>query len=153
MRLVLLRHADAEDKDARADFDRRLTQKGRAQATAIGQALAKAGVLPEAVLSSPATRALETAVLAAAPLGWPIDRIVTEKRLYPGGPAEVVQAARQHAAGKLCIVVVGHNPGLREAVQAICGAEAEWSLPKASAAIVETDAELQGGRFVERLDA
>ena len=63
MRLLLLRHGDAEDGDGDDDA-RRLTPKGERQAVAAGWALAALGVEIDACLSSPRVRAAETARLA-----------------------------------------------------------------------------------------
>ena len=65
----LLRHADAEDPDGRPDAERPLTEKGRAQARAAGEALAALGVPLDACLASPRVRARDTALLACEPLG------------------------------------------------------------------------------------
>jgi phosphohistidine phosphatase len=62
--LWLLRHADAEPHGTRSDPERRLTERGERQARVAGRALARMGVVFEAVLSSPKERALRTAGLA-----------------------------------------------------------------------------------------
>jgi phosphohistidine phosphatase len=70
--IYLLRHGDAEPGDG-DDAARRLTGKGERQAKAAGKALAALGVSVDACLSSPKTRALDTARLAAEPLGVEVE--------------------------------------------------------------------------------
>jgi phosphohistidine phosphatase len=109
----LLRHGDAKD-EARDDASRALTAKGKRQAEAAGLALAALGVRPEACLTSPKLRAVETARIGCEPLGLEI----TESEALRGGdfdPAEV-------AAGRGEVLLVGHEPDLSRAVQATTGA-------------------------------
>lgn len=133
--LVLLRHAEAEPKDARADFDRRLTDAGRQQAVRVGEALAREGIRPDRIVSSPANRALETAVLAAPALGYDIQHIATEASVYEAGAVGLLEVVRRHAKGVSCLVLVGHNPGLRELGIALDSLQESWSLPKGHAAV------------------
>ncbi len=64
--LWLLRHAEAEPHGTRADAERRLTARGERQAQTAGVALARLGVQFDAILSSPKSRARQTAEIAAA---------------------------------------------------------------------------------------
>ena len=73
--LVLLRHAEAADKEAgRPDAQRELTKKGEKQAERIGRLLAHRGLHPDLVVTSPASRAAQTSAIACAALGVPTDR-------------------------------------------------------------------------------
>jgi phosphohistidine phosphatase len=112
-RLILFRHARTE---ARApdgeDIDRVLTERGRADARLVGAALAGAGLAPDLVLVSPATRARETWDLAAPQFRHP--RVEVREGLYDA-TAQEVQAELAHGAdGFGCVMVVGHNPSLHE---------------------------------------
>ena len=60
MLLCLLRHAEAEMLAAN-DHSRRLTPKGEEQAERVGKFCRKQGIEPAVILSSPVTRALQTA--------------------------------------------------------------------------------------------
>jgi phosphohistidine phosphatase len=100
MRLVLVRHAEAAPGSP--DELRRLTDDGRAQARALGERLRGEGISPNAVLSSPLVRALETA--EALGLGEP----EADERLAPGMTTEAVQAVVAERGGT--VVVVGHQP-------------------------------------------
>ena len=67
MTLYLLRHAEAE-LEAPSDSARRLTTKGEEQAGRTGGFCRKHGLEPDVILSSPVTRALQTAKIVAKSL-------------------------------------------------------------------------------------
>jgi phosphohistidine phosphatase len=108
-RLILLRHAKAERQaPSGEDFDRPLSPEGRRDAAAAGEALARAGLIPDLALVSAATRTRETFQAAAASL--PDVRLEPRRDLYDA-PA----AALRHAAGEAdgeTVLVVAHNPGV-----------------------------------------
>ena len=110
--LWLLRHADAAD--GHPDETRPLTPRGFEQARLAGLALAQLGVKPQLCLSSPKRRAAETARTACAPLG-------VEVRL-DAALAACAYDPEQLAAGLHDVILVGHNPAISAAVQALTGA-------------------------------
>ena len=103
MRLLLIRHADAEAGDP--DELRRLSPEGREQARALGKRLAAAGVRADAVLTSPLLRARETGEALA-------DAVVCASEpsdaLAPGATAAGVRSAVE-GRGET-VIVVGHQP-------------------------------------------
>jgi phosphohistidine phosphatase len=110
----LLRHGEAEDGSP--DAERKLTEKGERQSRAAGQALKLLGVSMDACLSSPKTRAADTARLACEALG-------VEAQLEPklaGGPFD----ADELAAGLGDeVLLVGHDPDFSAAVHTLTGAQ------------------------------
>jgi phosphohistidine phosphatase len=108
-RLILLRHAEAEQNGAGGDVHRALTARGHADARAAGQALAARGFVPGLALVSSARRAVETWE-AAAP-AFPAARMRLEARLYNDSAEGLFAAAR--AAGADAVLLVAHNPGLQ----------------------------------------
>jgi phosphohistidine phosphatase len=124
--IYLLRHGDAEPGDG-DDGARRLTGKGERQAKAAGKALAALGVSVDACLSSPKTRALDTARLAAEPLGVEVE----ESEELRGGDFDPLELA----AGRGDVLLVGHEPDFSNAVSAITGAKLK--LRKGGIAAVE----------------
>ena len=68
-RLFLIRHAKAEPAVGRDDYERRLTERGRADARRVAAALAARKMLPDVLVHSGAARAKETAEIFAAE--WP----------------------------------------------------------------------------------
>ena len=71
--LVLVRHAEAEDRAAGTpDPERALVAAGRRSARATGRGLAALKIAPGCVVTSPYPRAYETAELIAHELGAPL---------------------------------------------------------------------------------
>jgi phosphohistidine phosphatase len=116
VRLFLVRHAEAEPGEP--DDLRTLTSHGRWQAKELGRRLAKHGIHPDAVLSSPLLRARQTADAIAAPAD-----VVAEpdERLAPGATPDAVRAV---VAGRGdTVVVVGHQPDCGQIAAAISGGD------------------------------
>ncbi len=103
MRVYLVRHAKADSGEP--DDLRALNDKGREQARELGERLAREGVRPDAVLTSPLLRARETANAIAKATG---SRAEPDPRLAPGATADDLRDA---VAGRgETVIVVGHQP-------------------------------------------
>lgn len=111
--IYLLRHGDAE-KGGGEDAARRLTPKGERQARNAGRALAVLGAELDACLTSPKARAADTARLACAELG--LEPEISEDLV--GGSFD----ARDLAAGRSEVILVGHEPDLSGEVGRLTGA-------------------------------
>lgn len=112
----LLRHGDASD-DAPDDASRPLTEKGRRQSRAAGEALAALGVEIDACLTSPKLRARETARIACEALGVEVE----ETDVLRGGDFD----PHDLAAGRGEVLLVGHEPDFSRAIAAATGARVE----------------------------
>lgn len=121
--LLILRHAEAGWSDARpTDFDRPLTAKGRAAAARVGQWLHDQALLPELVISSPATRTRQTLDTVVA--RWSVaPEIVWDDRMYSADSGELVQILGALPREALRVLVIGHNPGLSVLLRRLAGAE------------------------------
>jgi phosphohistidine phosphatase len=103
MRLLLIRHADA--LAGMPDELRPLSAEGRAAARALGTRLAREGIRPGAILTSPLLRARETGDALAAALGCAAE---PTEALAPGATVEGVRTA---VAGRgETVIAVGHQP-------------------------------------------
>jgi phosphohistidine phosphatase len=117
MRLLLLRHAKAERPEGgMLDHQRRLADRGRADAATIGAYLALHGLAPDLALVSTALRARETwedvaSALAAAP------PVTYEDRLYNAPVPAILTLLGDVAPSIRTLLVIGHNPGLHEAAR------------------------------------
>jgi phosphohistidine phosphatase len=115
--LILVRHAKSSWKDASlADRDRPLNKRGKRDAPEMGRRLAARGAEPDLIVSSPAARALATARIIAEAVGYPVDAIREDERLYLASPAELLEAIRDLDDGYDRVFLFGHNPGLTELV-------------------------------------
>jgi len=135
--LYFLRHGQAGDREEWQgdDAKRPLTADGkkRMQREATG---IKALKLPlTLILSSPLTRARQTAAIVAEVLGVPL---TDDERLVPGfGPAAlrgILQAHRKAAA----LMLVGHEPDFSETVSQLTGGS-RVIMKKGGLAAVELD--------------
>ncbi len=111
--LLLVRHAKSSwDDPALGDRARPLNDRGRRDALKMGARLARRGVRPDLILSSPATRARATAESIAGELGYERGRIAADERLYAADPDQLLAVIRQFDDAAKCVLLVGHNPEL-----------------------------------------
>lgn len=135
IQLCLLRHAHAGDpmKWQGSDEVRPLSEKGRTQSERLGRFLVAAGFRPDMILSSPKTRALETATLVAAALGL---KVSLADDL--GGPLDLATLDDLlHSAGDSARpMLVGHDPDFSTLASELAGVA---YLPIRKAAIIRID--------------
>ena len=114
-RLILVRHAkSSRDDPALADRDRPLNERGLRDAPKMGERLAKRGLRPDLVVSSPALRALTTARLMAQKLDYDAESIVVDERVYAATPEALIEVLRALRHEPECVMLVGHNPEMSE---------------------------------------
>ena len=121
--LWILRHGDAVPHGSRPDPERELTDRGREQARAAGRALAVLGVPVAMLFTSPKVRALETATIAAAPLG--VEAVVHEP-LAEGFDREVALELAAACSDDERLLLVGHEPSLSQVVHDLTGARVDF---------------------------
>jgi len=108
----LLRHGKAEGQSATgADHDRGLTSRGRKNAAAMGEVLARREAPPELVLCSSARRALET-WLAMRPLLAVDPTVSVEDDLYLVDSETLLERVTEVDDSFGSVLLVGHNPGI-----------------------------------------
>lgn len=111
MDLYFLRHGKAGNPQptAEADARRPLTNEGRADLRAAAHGLRWLGIKPDAIYSSPLTRAQETAAIVAEMLGCD----VTETPLLaPGGNLRSATSLFSQHDDTAALFLVGHEPDL-----------------------------------------
>ena len=122
--LLLLRHArPSQISPTGRDFDRPLTEEGRADALLIGQLLRRRQLRPEAIICSPAARALQTAdyVIEASRFRT---RLLFYDRIYEANTEQLIEVVSEVGGGAGMLLVVGHNPGLQELLERLTGESA-----------------------------
>src|SRR5882724_4411000 len=138
-RLMLLRHAKTEhDAPSGQDQDRRLDDRGRLDAAAIGSWIGRHPPLPDAVLVSTALRE-QTASPRAE---WQAEFLPD---IYGAEPAQLLQIVRMaEVTNSGHLLVVGHNPGMHELALMLTGAgdtaakkALEDNLPTAGLAVLD----------------
>lgn len=120
--LHLLRHADAGDPAAWAgdDAERPLSPKGERQAERLATFLADRGFAPDAIISSPLTRALQTAAIVAGRLGL---EVLVDDRLRGPLDAAAVDRILGAAGQPTRPILVGHDPDFSQLLTSLSGAE------------------------------
>jgi phosphohistidine phosphatase len=124
-RLMLLRHAKTERAaPGERDRDRKLMNRGRADAPLIGAYMAHHGLVPDLALVSTAKRAQETWALIATAFAKP-PRLASDERIYNAGPEALVGIIGETRKART-LLVVGHNPGLHDlALQLIASGDVD----------------------------
>src|SRR6185437_4989308 len=118
MDLLIVRHAIAFERDAKRwpdDLMRPLTSEGTTRARQAAKGLKRLVDRPQRVLTSPLTRAKQTAEILTQFAGWP--RALDCPALSPEEPPEAALEALRSQPQKL-IAVVGHEPGLGRLIAA-----------------------------------
>jgi len=119
MDLFLLRHAQAVEADVwdGSERTRPLDEHGHKQAAALGAHVSRIGFSVDAILSSPLTRALETAGAVAAALGLTVEH---SDLCGPGfGPRRLGDLLAQRNEDRL--LLCGHNPDLERVTLQLSG--------------------------------
>lgn len=143
MLLYLMRHGiaiDREDPKCPADVERFLTKEGMEKTREVARGLRTLGIHPEAMLSSPFVRAVQTAEITAAAFGFARDKIrQTESLIFGRKPVEFFrELAKLRAKEVMCF---GHAPHLDEVIAFALGCRGTvTSLKKAGVACLELKA-------------
>lgn len=145
--LTLFRHAKTERESVTGeDFDRRLEERGRADAARMGGELRRLGLGFDLVLASPAARAAETAELAGLSPRF-------DQRIYDASAGELLAIARETANDVRRLMLVGHNPGFERLASRLAGGPMD--MPTGSLLEIELPIDewrdAAGGRLVRLL--
>jgi len=136
--LLVLRHAKSSWDDDLPDIERPLKKRGVRAAKFMGNFISDAGLAPDAIVSSPAERALSTAQLLGSQLG--IDQIFQNDSIYHGGCSALVEVVGALDNAWRTVLLVGHNPGMEELVDRLSG-QRDTIMKTASLAVLRTDAD------------
>jgi phosphohistidine phosphatase len=133
--LLLLRHAKSSWKDETLpDRERPLAKRGLQDAPRMGRLLLAENLMPDLIISSTARRARQTVEMVAEAAGY-AGEIRWLDELYAAPPEEYLSALATLPESYLCVMMVGHNPGLEELVALLT--EEEESLTTAALAQVD----------------
>lgn len=137
--LVLLRHGKAQADSPYGDHTRELNKRGRRQAGAIGRHIASEIGVPDAIITSNATRAEITAELAAEAMGYVGDLTIVPQ-IYDANVNTLLAVVRSILDNVDTALLVGHNPGFEEVAAALAGIdEDDVLLPTAAYAHITFD--------------
>ncbi len=144
MLVYLCRHAhSASETPGFPDAARHLTAEGRQAARALGDKLRWYDCVPTAIWTSPLIRAVQTAELLVAGLGW--DGLVESvPALEPGGDVHLVEARLRGCAPDAAVILVGHEPSISGLGSVLTGRADFPALKKAQMARLDDVAAQRG---------
>lgn len=119
--LLLMRHGKSSwKKPGQSDHDRILSDRGCRDVPRMGQLLCEQGLMVDAIISSTAQRAGQTAEKMALACGYEAE-IRFERALYLAPADAVVEVLAQLQGDPNAVLLVGHNPGLESLVAGLTG--------------------------------
>jgi len=119
--LLLMRHGKSSWKDKKIpDYERPLKKRGKAASAEIGKILRENELIPQAILSSPALRASETAEIVAKESGFP-GKVTFIDSFYMAEPDVYIDYLKGLDDSLERVMIVSHNPGLEAFMQLLDG--------------------------------
>lgn len=152
MRLLIVRHARAEDYHPGGDPARNLTDEGQKRTWAAARGLKTRIKTLDRLATSPYTRAVQTAeILAEIYGGMPVHQC---QALEPGTPVQDQLAWLQTLTDRGTLAIVGHEPGLSLLITRLVCARDEpiVAMKKGGACLLELpQGPIAGGALIRRL--
>lgn len=113
-KLFIIRHGKSSWESIVADIDRPLTEKGVKDAGQVAEILNQKNLRPEAIYSSPANRALHTAIIMARAWGLADQHIHISNDLYLPEPSDILRVISGISDERTSVAIYGHNPGFTQ---------------------------------------
>jgi phosphohistidine phosphatase len=113
-KLFIIRHGKSSWDTIVSDIDRPLTERGVKNSYEMAVTLAGRGEVPELVISSPANRALHTAVIMSRL--WELDdgNLLVRKSLYLPEIEDIAETLAEVDDTIASVALFGHNPGFTQ---------------------------------------
>ena len=147
-KLYIVRHAKSSWGNPHlSDFERPLNHRGENDAPDMGQRLAIRSVKPSLIISSPANRALTTAKVISAKIGYPVSYIMEEERLYHASTGTIKTLLSRVDDEHNTVMIFGHNPGLTYLINEISDFDLD-NLP--TSAVCGIEFEMESWKEIQR---
>jgi phosphohistidine phosphatase len=134
-KLLLIRHAKAEQGTNTADFERALTESGIKDATIMAQRLVAKGYKPGLIIASPALRTHTTANIFSEHLLS--HEVETDKKIYDASENTLLHIINNLPDDRDFIAIVGHNPGISQILYYLTGKVKD--VPTCAVAVIAFD--------------
>jgi len=135
--LVIIRHGKSSWKHPELkDYHRPLKQRGVNNAFTIAEELIRREINPDLMLSSPAVRALDTAIIIATNLQYPLEQISTDQHIYEASTQELLSVLANVDDKSETVFFFGHNPSFTSLVNRLQD-EQLFNLPTCGAMGIE----------------
>ena len=116
--LYLIRHAKSSwDDPSLDDFNRPLNERGEKDAPRMGKRLKEREVTADLMITSPAKRALKTCKAIAKVLGYPGEKIKTDRSLYHAGEDAFLSVLKTDKRVQCCSHDIWSQPGVNRFCQ------------------------------------
>jgi phosphohistidine phosphatase len=113
--LFIIRHAKSSWEDtSKRDFDRPLNERGLRVAPKMAALLKNKGVDPDLLVSSPAKRALNTALIFAKAFGIPDSEVAQREEIYEASVQDLLRLISSLPDTAQTVLLFGHNPTLTD---------------------------------------
>lgn len=136
--LLVLRHAKTQPNAPHGDHARQLTERGHRDAQRMATAIKTTLGTPDAIVTSDARRAMQTAEIVANGVGF-ATALTVEPRIYAAGLDTLLDVVRELPDDADRVFLIGHNPGFEELAEALSSDDAEVRLPTSAFAHLEFD--------------
>ena len=109
--VILVRHAKSSwDYPDLRDIERPLNNRGLRDAPFMAKMLTENGVIPDAIYSSPAVRALTTATFFKNAFGLDGEDILIRDEIYEAMPSQILRLIQMMPEKHSMVMLFGHNP-------------------------------------------
>jgi phosphohistidine phosphatase len=136
-KLIIVRHSRAEDQTSDfTDFERSLTGKGKLVARQMAKRLKEKEKKPGVFITSPAFRALETALIFAEEFNIESDKVILNSKMYFRMSSQVLdEIFSQTHDDKDTITIFGHNPSFSDIANVMSREGCDY-MPKCGIAVI-----------------
>lgn len=110
--LILIRHAKSSWEAPLKDFDRPLMKRGILDAHSVSGAISKYLPKTYTIWSSTAARALETAIIFAQNLSYPLESILFKDELYTFDDRHLEKVIKSCDNSLESVILFGHNEAI-----------------------------------------
>lgn len=139
--MLIIRHAKSSwDYDGLADLFRPLSERGLRNASTMAERLKKLKVIPELLLASPATRALNTALIMSRIWDLPPAALQIREEIYEAAPRDLDVVLESVPDDVTCVALFGHNPAFTRYSNRFLKSPLD-NLPTAGVTVVTLDTE------------
>ena len=124
--IYLVRHAKSpKDEKGIKDWERPLTVAGIKKAQDIAQKLYRKKIEPGRMLSSHAFRALNTALIFAINMRYPVAALEISSSLYEKKASDIMDMLKTQNDSVSSVMIFGHNPSISNLSNLLTGKKGE----------------------------
>jgi len=110
--VIFVRHAKSDwGNESLKDIDRHLSERGYNDAYFLSEWFAENQKAPSLIISSTATRALNTALIFARSMDFNMEGFRINKKIYEASVDTLVSILKQQDGKSSSVMMCGHNPG------------------------------------------